>query len=97
MKLIACNSNLELAKAISSYVGIGLADATIRNFADREIFVKINENIRGEDIFIILNLELIFLFLFVFIKHLHKYAGAPKFIFRVLFQLEFQKSTSVLT
>ncbi len=53
MKLIACNSNLELAKAISSYVGIGLADATIRNFADREIFVKINENIRGEDIFII--------------------------------------------
>ena len=53
MKLIACNSNLELAKAISSYVGIDLADATIRNFADGEIFVRINENIRGEDIFII--------------------------------------------
>tara|TARA_Y100000590_G_scaffold459433_1_gene616449 strand:- start:7173 stop:8108 length:936 start_codon:yes stop_codon:yes gene_type:complete len=53
MKLIACNSNLELAKAISSYVGIGLADATIRKFADGEIFVKINENIRGEDLFII--------------------------------------------
>ena len=53
MKLIACNSNIELAKAISSYVGIGLADATIRNFADGEIFVRINENIRGEDIFII--------------------------------------------
>jgi len=53
MKLIACNSNFELAKAISSYVGIGLADATIRKFADGEIFVKINENIRGENVFII--------------------------------------------
>ena len=53
MKLIACNSNLELAKAVSSYVGIELADAIIRKFADGEIFVKINENIRGEDIFIL--------------------------------------------
>ena len=53
MKLIACNSNLALAKAISSYVGLGLANATIRKFADGEIFVKINENIRGEDVFII--------------------------------------------
>ena len=53
MKLIACNSNIELAKAISSYVGHGLADATIRKFADGEVFVKIDENIRGEDIFII--------------------------------------------
>ena len=53
MKLIACNSNIELSKSISSYVGIDLADATIRNFADGEIFVRINENIRGEDIFII--------------------------------------------
>ena len=53
MKLIACNSNIELAKAISSYIGLRLADATIRKFADGEIFVKINENIRGEDVFII--------------------------------------------
>ncbi len=53
MKIIACNSNIELAKAISSYVSLKLADATIRKFADGEIFVKINENIRGEDIFII--------------------------------------------
>lgn len=53
MKLIACNSNIDLAKAISSYMGLKLADATIRKFADGEIFVKINENIRGEDIFII--------------------------------------------
>ena len=53
MKLIAGNSNLELAKSISSYIGVKLADAQIRRFADGEIFVKINENIRGEDIFII--------------------------------------------
>ena len=53
MKILACNSNKELAEAISSYIGVKLADATIRNFADGEIFVKINENIRGEDVYII--------------------------------------------
>ena len=53
MKLIACNSNLELSKAISSYLDLTLADATIRNFADGEVFVRINENIRGEDVYII--------------------------------------------
>ena len=53
MKLIAGNSNLDLAKSISSYIGVKLADAQIRKFADGEIFVKINENIRGEDVFII--------------------------------------------
>ena len=53
MKIVACNSNLELARAISSYIGVKLADASIRKFADHEIFVEINENIRGEDVFII--------------------------------------------
>ncbi len=53
MKIIACNSNKRLAEAISSYIGVKLADATIRKFADGEIFVKINENIRGEDVYII--------------------------------------------
>ena len=53
MKILACNSNKELAEAISSYIGVKLADATIRKFADGEIFVKINENIRGEDLYII--------------------------------------------
>ena len=53
MKLIACNSNRELADSISSYIGVKLADASIRKFADDEIFVEINENIRGEDVFII--------------------------------------------
>ena len=53
MKILACNSNKELAEAISSYIDVKLADATIRKFADGEIFVKINENIRGEDVYII--------------------------------------------
>ena len=53
MKILACNSNPELAEAITSYIGVKLADASIRKFADDEIFVEINENIRGEDVFII--------------------------------------------
>ena len=53
MKIIACNSNKILAEAISSYIGVSLANASLRRFADSEIFVEINENIRGEDVFII--------------------------------------------
>ena len=53
MKILACNSNKELAEAISSYIDVKLAETTIRKFADGEIFVKINENIRGEDVYII--------------------------------------------
>ena len=53
MKIIACNSNKVLAEAITSYIGVKLADAVIKKFADGEIFVKINENIRGEDIYIV--------------------------------------------
>ena len=53
MKIIACNSNIILAEAISSYIGVSLANASLKRFADREIFVEINENIRGEDVFII--------------------------------------------
>ena len=53
MKIIACNSNKVLAESISSHIGVPLANASIRKFADHEIFVEINENIRGEDVFII--------------------------------------------
>ena len=53
MKIIACNSNKILAEAICSYIGVDLANTSLRRFADREIFVEINENIRGEDVFII--------------------------------------------
>ena len=53
MKIIACNSSKTLSQKISKHIGVSLADASIRTFNDREIFVEINENIRGEDIFII--------------------------------------------
>ena len=53
MKIIAGNSNKSLAEAICAYNGVSLSDTSLRRFADREIFVEINENIRGEDVFII--------------------------------------------
>ena len=53
MKLVTGNSNLALARAISDYLELPLTDATVRRFADKEIFVEINENVRGEDVFIL--------------------------------------------
>ena len=53
MKIIACNSSKSLSQKISNHIGVALADASIRTFNDREIFVEINENIRGEDVFIV--------------------------------------------
>ena len=53
MKIIACNSSKSLAEKISKHINVPLADASVRTFNDREIFVEINENIRGEDVFII--------------------------------------------
>jgi ribose-phosphate pyrophosphokinase len=53
MKIIACNSNRPLAEGIGAYLKIPLAKATIKHFADDEIFVEIEENVRGEDVFVI--------------------------------------------
>ncbi len=53
MKLITGNSNLPLAEAIADYCGIPLTQASVRRFADDEIFVEIHENVRGEDVFVI--------------------------------------------
>ncbi|MEZ5690616.1 MAG: ribose-phosphate pyrophosphokinase [Rickettsiales bacterium] len=53
MKLIACNSNIPLAKSIADNLGIELTNATVKRFADQEVFVEINENVRGEDVFVI--------------------------------------------
>lgn len=53
MKLIACNSNRPLAEGIAQKLKTSLAKATIRHFADNEIFVEILENVRGEDVFVI--------------------------------------------
>ena len=53
MKIIAGNSNRPLAQSISKHLDIPLAQANIRRFADMEVFVEINENVRGEDVFVI--------------------------------------------
>ena len=53
MKIISGNSNHDLSKEIADYIKIKLADATITKFSDKEIFVEIHENVRGEDVFII--------------------------------------------
>ncbi len=53
MKILACNSNIPLAKNIAKYLDLHLIDATLKRFSDMEIFVEINENVRGEDVFII--------------------------------------------
>ena len=53
MKIIACNSNRPLAEAIAAYLHLPLAKAIIRRFSDQEVFVEIQENVRGEDVFVI--------------------------------------------
>ena len=53
MKLITCNANRPLAEAIADHLDCPLSKAEIKNFADDEIFVRINENVRGEDVFLI--------------------------------------------
>jgi ribose-phosphate pyrophosphokinase len=53
MKLIAGNSNLSLSQSIADAIGIPLTNSTIKRFSDNEIFVEINENIRGEDVFVV--------------------------------------------
>ncbi len=53
LKLVAGNSNPALAAAISSYLKIPLTKAVVRRFADMEIFVEIQENVRGADVFVI--------------------------------------------
>lgn len=53
LKIISGNSNRKLAEEICKFVGVPLTDATVTSFPDGESFVKINENIRGHDVFLI--------------------------------------------
>jgi ribose-phosphate pyrophosphokinase len=53
MKIVACNSNRPLADAVAEILGMPLTKASIRRFADMEVFVEIQENVRGEDVFVI--------------------------------------------
>jgi ribose-phosphate pyrophosphokinase len=53
MKILACNGNRPLAVAISDYLDLLLTKASVRRFSDMEVFVEIQENVRGEDVFVI--------------------------------------------
>ncbi|GAB4240113.1 MAG: ribose-phosphate pyrophosphokinase [Methyloligellaceae bacterium] len=53
MKLVAGNSNRPLAEAIAAYLNTPLTNCSVRRFADMEIFVEIQENVRGTDAFVI--------------------------------------------
>jgi ribose-phosphate pyrophosphokinase len=53
MKLLAGNSNRTLAEAIADHLDTPLTKAQVRRFADNEVFVVIEENVRGEDVFVI--------------------------------------------
>jgi len=53
MKIVACNSNRPLAEAVAASLNLPLTRASVRRFADMEVFVEIHENIRGEDVFVV--------------------------------------------
>jgi ribose-phosphate pyrophosphokinase len=53
IKLVAGNSNPTLAQAIAGGLGVALTKTVVRRFADMEIFVEIQENVRGTDVFIL--------------------------------------------
>jgi ribose-phosphate pyrophosphokinase len=53
MRIISCNSNRPLAEAIAAALDLELTQASVRRFADMEIFVEIQDNVRGEDVFVV--------------------------------------------
>jgi ribose-phosphate pyrophosphokinase len=53
MKLLTGNSNPPLAEAIAANLNLPLTQASVRRFSDQEIFVEIQENVRGEDVFVL--------------------------------------------
>src|SRR5512132_638668 len=53
LKLVAGNSNPTLAQGIANYLKLPLTKAVVRRFADMEIFVEIQENVRGADVFVV--------------------------------------------
>ena len=53
MKVVAGNGNRPLAESIAAYLNLPLAKCMVRRFADMEIFVEMQENVRGQDVFIV--------------------------------------------
>ncbi len=53
MKILSGNSNRALTEAIAAYIGVPLTKCQVRRFADMEVFVEIQENVRGQDTFVV--------------------------------------------
>ncbi len=53
MKILSCNSNINLAESISKTLNTRLVKVEVKRFSDMEVFVEVQENVRGEDMFII--------------------------------------------
>ena len=53
MKLVTGNSNRALAESVASYLELSLTECTVKRFADKEIYVEVHENVRGEDVFVL--------------------------------------------
>ncbi|MFO1147295.1 MAG: ribose-phosphate pyrophosphokinase [Alsobacter sp.] len=53
IKLVAGNSNRALSEAIATYLEVPLAKCQVRRFADMEVFVEIQENVRGQDVYVV--------------------------------------------
>src|SRR4026209_2968825 len=53
LKIFSGNSNRPLAEEICQSIGVPLGEATVTSFPDGESFVKINENVRGPDVYIL--------------------------------------------
>ena len=53
MKLLSCNSNISLSEEIAKNLDIPLTKASVRKFSDEEIFVEVNENVRGQDVYVL--------------------------------------------
>jgi len=53
LKLLTGNANRPLAEEIAQYLCVPLADAEVTRFSDGEVYVQVNENVRGADVFVI--------------------------------------------
>ena len=53
MKILSCNSNINLAESISKALNTQLVKVDVKRFSDMEVFVEVKENVRGEDMFVI--------------------------------------------
>lgn len=53
LKLFTCNSNPRLAEEIANFIGVPLGDSEVMRFSDGEIRIKLNESVRGSDVFVI--------------------------------------------